>query len=242
MRARDASTSSSRPSSGWLLQAIIHIGELSAVVALASGGAAGRGRIARMGLGAAIAGQLIMTAAELIWPNTPDLGDVLFSVAPILTGAGLVTTGVATIRAREWAGSPRFLPLALGMYTILVLIPVMIGTGGPPARSHCAPSRAGTCCGSRSARVSSTAPGPPYRATRHRPRSPSASDVLPQQVIDLLGLLRGRRSARVHRARPAVGTPVGPSGASAATQEVPQIVGRSAVPGAIGVPHRRLRV
>jgi hypothetical protein len=121
------------PSSGWLLQAIIHIGELSAVVALASGGAAGRGRIARMGLGAAIAGQLIMTAAELIWPSTPDLGDVLFSVAPILTGAGLVTTGVATIRAREWAGSPRFLPLALGMYTILVLIPVMIGTGGPPA-------------------------------------------------------------------------------------------------------------
>jgi hypothetical protein len=121
------------PSSGWLLQAIIHIGELLAVVALASGGAAGRSRIARIGLGAAIAGQLTMTAAELIWPNTPDFGDVLFSVAPILTGAGLVTTGVAVIRAGEWAGSPRFLPLTLGMYTILVLIPVMIGTGGPPA-------------------------------------------------------------------------------------------------------------
>jgi hypothetical protein len=121
------------PSSGWLLQASIHIGELLAVVALASSGAAGRSRIAHMGLGAAIAGQLIMTAAELIWPNTPDFGDVLFGVAPILTGAGLITTGVAIIRAGDWAGSPRFLPLTLGMYTILVLIPVMIGTGGPPA-------------------------------------------------------------------------------------------------------------
>jgi hypothetical protein len=34
-------------------------------------------------------------AAEVIWPSNRDLGDVLFSVSPILTGAGLVTAGVA---------------------------------------------------------------------------------------------------------------------------------------------------
>jgi hypothetical protein len=40
---------------------------------------------------------------------------------------------VAIIRAGVWTGSSRFLPLTLGLYTILVLIPVMIGAGGPPA-------------------------------------------------------------------------------------------------------------
>ncbi|WP_248966160.1 hypothetical protein, partial [Sphaerisporangium perillae] len=58
---------------------------------------------------------------------------MLFSVSPILTGAGLVTAGVAIIRAGVWARPSRFLPLTLGLYTILVLIPVMIASGGPPA-------------------------------------------------------------------------------------------------------------
>jgi len=121
------------PSSGWLIQAIIHVGELLAVVALVFSDAGGRSRIARGGLAAAIVGQVIIAAAEVIWPSAPDLGDVLFSVSPIVTGAGLITAGVAILRAGVWAGSSRFLPLALGLYTILVLIPVMIGSGGPPA-------------------------------------------------------------------------------------------------------------
>lgn len=86
-----------------------------------------------MGLASAIVSQLIIAAAEVIWPSNRDLGDVLFSVSPILTGAGLVTAGVAIIRAGVWARPSRFLPLTLGLYTILVLIPVMIASGGPPA-------------------------------------------------------------------------------------------------------------
>jgi hypothetical protein len=86
-----------------------------------------------MGLAAATVGQLTIAAAEVIWPSSPGLGDVLFSVSPILTGAGLITAGVATIRTGIWAGSSRFLPLTLGLYTILVLIPVMISSGGPPS-------------------------------------------------------------------------------------------------------------
>jgi hypothetical protein len=121
------------PALGWLIQAIIHIGELLAVVALAYSHAVGRIRVARAGLAAAIVGQLIIAAAEVIWPSSPDLGNVLFSVSPILTGAGLITAGVAITRPGVWAGSSRFLPLTLGLYTILVLIPVMIGSGGPPA-------------------------------------------------------------------------------------------------------------
>ena len=59
----------------------------------------------------------------------PDLGNILFAIAPILTGAGLITAGITL-----WpADRSRWLPLALGGYTIAVLIPVEIATGGPPA-------------------------------------------------------------------------------------------------------------
>ncbi|MFL6076858.1 MAG: hypothetical protein ACJ73S_25980 [Mycobacteriales bacterium] len=121
------------PSLGWLIQAIIHLGELSAVAALAYSNAAGRSQLAHVGLAVAIVGQLILAAAEVIWPSTPNLGDALFSVSPILTGAGLIVAGVAVIRAKIRAGPSRALPLTLGLYTVFVLIPVMIGSGGPPA-------------------------------------------------------------------------------------------------------------
>ena len=81
--------------------------------ALALSDAGGHGRVARVGLASAIVGQLIIAAAEVIWPSNRDLGDVLFSVSPILTGAGLVTAGVAIIRAGVWARPSRFLPLTL---------------------------------------------------------------------------------------------------------------------------------
>jgi len=114
----------------------------------------------------------------VIWPSNPDLGDVLFSVSPILTGAGLITAGVAIIRAGVWAGSSRFLPLTLGLYTILVLIPVMIGSGGPPA-----PLALWTIGGwdllwfVLSASVLSRT-RPPSQTTEQRRRSPSANWVL----------------------------------------------------------------
>ncbi|ACZ87747.1 hypothetical protein [Streptosporangium roseum] len=75
--------------------------------ALALSDAGGHGRIARVGLASAIVGRLIIAAAEVIWPSNRDLGDVLFSVSPILTGAGLVTAGVAIIRAGVWARPSR---------------------------------------------------------------------------------------------------------------------------------------
>jgi hypothetical protein len=78
--------------------------------ALALSDAGGHGRVARVGSASAIVGQLIIAAAEVIWPSNRDLGDVLFSVSPILTGAGLVTAGVAIIRAGVWARPSRFLP------------------------------------------------------------------------------------------------------------------------------------
>jgi hypothetical protein len=121
------------PSLGWLFQAGIHVGELLAVVALSASGAGGGSRTARAGLAAAVAGQLVIVVAEVIWPHNADIGNVLFGVSPILTGVGLIAAGIAIIRVQDRTGASRFLPLVLGLYTIVVLIPVMIGSGGPPA-------------------------------------------------------------------------------------------------------------
>ena len=121
------------PGLGWLLQAVIHVGELLAVLALALSGAAGNGKAARAGLAAAVLGQAVLAAAEVIYPRLPNLGNTLFAVGPLLTGVGLVTAGIAVVRARRWDGWQRFTPLAVGVYVFVALIPVLIGSGGPPA-------------------------------------------------------------------------------------------------------------
>jgi hypothetical protein len=121
------------PSLGWLFQSVIHVGELLAVVALARSAAAGSGPAARIGLGAAILGQVTLASAELIWPNSPDLGDVLFSIGPVLTGVGLAVAGISVLRAGRWTGWHRFTPVAVGGYVFVVMIPVLIGSGGTPA-------------------------------------------------------------------------------------------------------------
>src|SRR6516165_4888255 len=69
------------PSLGWLLQAAIHLGELAAVAALAWSGAVGGSRPGRAGLALAVAGQLLMAVAEVVYPHAHNLGDALFSVA-----------------------------------------------------------------------------------------------------------------------------------------------------------------
>jgi hypothetical protein len=117
------------PSLGWLIQALIHLGELAAVVALASSGAVGASRPGRAGLALAAVGQILLAVAEVVWPRQPDLGNVLFGIAPVLTGVGLITASVTMIRADRG----RWLPLALGGYTLAVLVPAQIATGGPPA-------------------------------------------------------------------------------------------------------------
>ena len=123
----------SEPSLGWLIQSVIHVGELAAVVALALSGAAGPGRAARIGLGTAMLGQAILVVAEPLWPGDPDLGDALFGVGPVLSGIGMIVAGIVVSRAERWTGVARLAPLAVGVYTLLAMIPIVIGSGGPPA-------------------------------------------------------------------------------------------------------------
>jgi hypothetical protein len=121
------------PSFGYIAQATIHLGELAGVIALALSGAAGRGWLARIGLGAAILGQLLLSAAELIYPANENVGDQLFNIAPPLSAIGLVLTGIAVLRTATWKGWHRFTPLILGLYVFVVMTPTLIAAGGPPA-------------------------------------------------------------------------------------------------------------
>jgi len=121
------------PPLGWLIQSVIHIGELLAVLALTWSHAAGPGRTARVGLAAAMLGQATLACAEVTWPNSPDLANVLFGVGPMLTGVGLVVAGIPVLRGRRWTAWRRFTPIAVGAYVFIILTPVLIGSGGPPA-------------------------------------------------------------------------------------------------------------
>jgi hypothetical protein len=121
------------PSWGYLLQALGHLGELAAVIALALCGATGTGLLGRIGLGAAALGELLLVVAELVFPSAPDLGDQLFMIAPLLSGIGMVLAGIAVLRAGRWSGWHRFVPFAVGVWVLVVMTPVLIASGGPPA-------------------------------------------------------------------------------------------------------------
>lgn len=121
------------PSYGSVLQGVIHVAELAGVIALLLSGAAGTGWLGRTGLGAAVLGQVVLVVAELVYPGDPDLGDQLFGVGPVLSALGMVAAGVAVLRAGTWTGWRRFTPLAVGLWSIVVLTPALVVSGGPPA-------------------------------------------------------------------------------------------------------------
>jgi hypothetical protein len=121
------------PSWGYLLQTLGHLGELAAVVALALTGAAGPGPLGRIGLGVAALGEALLAVAELVYPADPGVGDQLFTIAPLLSGIGMIVAGIAVLRAGRWSGWHRFVPLAVGVWVLAVMTPTLIASGGPPA-------------------------------------------------------------------------------------------------------------
>jgi hypothetical protein len=122
--------SGTEPAAGWLIQAVLHLGELLVVVALALSFVS---TLARMFLGLAVVGQLSLAVAEVVWPGNASVGDTLFGVGPTLTGIGLIGAGISILRAGRWTGWRRFLPLGLGLYIFVVMTPALIVSGGPPA-------------------------------------------------------------------------------------------------------------
>jgi hypothetical protein len=122
--------------------AVQHLGLLAGQVALRSSGVAGPGRGARWGHGIGIAGMALLTLTELVattaaedpYPSPlTDMVDGLYGVASIAIGAGLVMVGVAVRRSRAWDGWRRWVPLVVGAWVFVPMIPAIMA-GFLPAR------------------------------------------------------------------------------------------------------------
>jgi hypothetical protein len=108
-------------------QAVLHLGELAVVLALAARIA---GPLGRIGSVLAVLGQLLLAVAEVVFMSAPDVADLLFEFGPLLSGAGMICIGIVVLRtgALRW----RLLPLLVGIWILVPATPVLIVTGGPP--------------------------------------------------------------------------------------------------------------
>jgi hypothetical protein len=120
----------SDPSWAYLARGIVHLGELAIVVALLATGAAA-GALGRIGGVLAGIGLVAMAVAEVITDSASELATILFQVGPVLVGVGMIGVGIPVLRS--WTGWRRFTPLVLGIGVFVVLLPLVIVSGGPPA-------------------------------------------------------------------------------------------------------------
>ena len=75
----------------------------------------------------------MLAVAEVITESATGASDTLFAIAPNLVGLGLILAGIAVVRTGRWTGWRRYVTLVLGVYVFVVMTPVIIVAGGPPA-------------------------------------------------------------------------------------------------------------
>jgi hypothetical protein len=106
----------------------IYVATLAGVAALAITGVAAGGT-GRAGVGIAGGGLLGFIIAEVTAPGPTS--EVLYGIVPLVTALGMALTGVAVLRSRRWSGWHRYVPLAVGAWIVVVVIPVIVLVGGP---------------------------------------------------------------------------------------------------------------
>jgi hypothetical protein len=115
-------------------QALMTLG----IVALVRSGIAGSGRRARVGARLAVAGFLLTIPGELVLALVADAAtdsgrasaaSSVFGVGVLLADLGLILFGISALRAGVWPRSWAALPLALGVFQLLVVTPVALGAG-----------------------------------------------------------------------------------------------------------------
>ena len=88
-------------------------------------------RSGRAGAWAAVAGATLLVIAHFLSAANADamMDDgiamvvvSLFASATLLLGAGLTTAGVATVRSGAWSGVRRYVPLANGIWPLLMMV------------------------------------------------------------------------------------------------------------------------
>jgi hypothetical protein len=113
--------------------AVQHLGLLAGILGLGRCGAAGTGtfgvRLAAAGMAAlALVELAAISAARSLYPDglRTQLLDLGYGLATVAIGVGLVAAGVAVLRARVWSGRHRFVPLALGVWVFVPMLPALL--------------------------------------------------------------------------------------------------------------------
>jgi hypothetical protein len=119
---------------GWFC--VHHLGLVLTLVALAMSGAVGKGRLVRAGAWMAVAGMVSLTFSELLamryadWSNdmaNAGLMGTAYGISVTVIGLGMLAAGIGVIRAGVWHGWRRWIPLAIGLATFVVVTPGMFG-------------------------------------------------------------------------------------------------------------------
>lgn len=122
--------------------ALQHLGLLAGQWALRQSGVSGRSKAAAAGHLIGMGAMALLTLTELLaisayespYPSSrTDVLDALYGVSSIALGVGLTMVGVMVVRERRWRGWLRWLPLTLGVWVFVPMIPAMLA-GFLPAR------------------------------------------------------------------------------------------------------------
>ncbi len=116
-----------------VMQGIVFIANalvLIGVIGLAYSGAAGKSWLAKSGLGIAVLASALFLPLEVFVAVNEELGGALLGLAALLQGLGLALAGIAVLQAGYWDGWQRFTPLLCGLYTFLILFPVLLLSDG----------------------------------------------------------------------------------------------------------------
>ena len=114
-----------------------HVGLLAGLYGLWRSGAVGTSPLGRWGAWGALVGMGLLTVAELVAiigsdaviPSAgTDVIDSFYGIATLLLGTTLILAGIAAIRAGQWRGWRRLIPLILGVYVFVPLIPAIIAS------------------------------------------------------------------------------------------------------------------
>jgi hypothetical protein len=108
-----------------------HVLVLIGIVALARSGATGKSVLGRIGLGLALVAGTAFIPSEAVIPFNFQLGDALDGICGPLLGSGMTLAGVAVLRAQQWQGWGRVVPLLFGFYPFVVIMPFIVATGEP---------------------------------------------------------------------------------------------------------------
>jgi hypothetical protein len=105
---------------------------------LVRSGIAEPGRRARVGARLAVAGFVLTIPGELVLVLVADAAtdsgrasaaSSVFGVGVLLADLGLILFGISALRAAVWPRSWAALPLALGIFQLVVVTPVALGAG-----------------------------------------------------------------------------------------------------------------